>query len=161
MRQICVHFTIDSFPTASLSTRMAAGVTFCSPEKNHPWWSHPCGVHLDTRFLESVRLAGVPSYGRELYVILALLLGCNVIPLGDKVFFRRVGTRGEISMAERGVSKDSLEYPSLTVYTVRYSNQPHTLQEVSTQVYPRQMATPRMVLFRQAASNTSGHTWRD
>ena len=32
----------------------------------------------------------VPSYGRVLYVILALLLGCGVIPLGDKVFFRRV-----------------------------------------------------------------------
>ena len=74
-----------------------------------------CGVHLGTRFLESVRLARIPSYGRELYVILALLLGCGVIPLGDKVFLRRVGTRGEISMAERGVSKDLLELPSLTV----------------------------------------------
>ena len=57
----------------------------------------------------------MPSYGRELYVILALLLGCGVIPLGDKVFLHRVGTCGVISMAERGVSKDSLESPLLTV----------------------------------------------
>ena len=28
--------------------------------KNHPWWNHPCGVHLGTHFLESVRLARVP-----------------------------------------------------------------------------------------------------
>ena len=39
---------------------------------------------------ESVRLARVPLHGRELYVILALLLGCGVILLGDKVFLRRV-----------------------------------------------------------------------
>ena len=57
----------------------------------------------------------VLSYGRELYVILALLWGCSVVPLGDKVFFRRVGTHGEISMADRGISKDSLESPSFTV----------------------------------------------
>ena len=96
-----------------VSPCVAAGVTFCSPERNHPWWSHPCGVHLDTHFLDSVRLARVPSYGRELYIILALLLGCGVIPLGDKVFF----TRGEIFMAERGISKDLLESPSLGTLT--------------------------------------------
>ena len=62
------------------------------------------------------------------------------------MFLRRVGTRGEISMAERGVSKDSLESPSLTVPYSTNSNQPHTLQEASklTQVYPRRMALPRM-----------------
>ena len=43
-------------------TSVAAGVTCCSPEKNHPWWSHPSGVHLGTRFLESARLVRVP-YG--------------------------------------------------------------------------------------------------
>ena len=59
----------------------------------------------------SVRLARLLSYGRELYVILALLLGCGVILMGDNVFLRHVGTRGEISIAERGVSKDSLESP--------------------------------------------------
>ena len=29
-----------------VSPHVAAGVTFYSPERNHPWWSHPCGVHL-------------------------------------------------------------------------------------------------------------------
>ena len=45
-----------------VSPRVAAGVTCRSPEKNHPWWSHSPGVHLGTRFLESVRLVRVP-YG--------------------------------------------------------------------------------------------------
>ena len=45
-----------------VSRCVAAGVTCCLPEKNHPWWSHSCGVHLGTCFLESMRLVRVP-YG--------------------------------------------------------------------------------------------------
>ena len=111
--------------------------------------------------LQSVRLARLLSYGRELYVILVLLLGCGVTALGDKVFHRRVGTWLRFLREASGVSQQRLAGVAIAHRTVRYSNQPHTLQEASTRVYPTPMALLRMVRFRRAASNTSSHTWRD
>ena len=101
---------------------MAAGVTCCSPEKNHPWWSHPSGVHLGNRFQESVGLVRVP-YG--------------TVRDGDSN--ESLSTPENLSARaytteEHLVSQcnDTAAQKECKNDIRRYSSQPHTLQEAST-----------------------------